>query len=123
VVRALSSPALRDLLFGWLPLVTAIPTAPSFSSSAPTLLPRAWLLAGLGDRPVQSEGAGILPGDQTPLNVALLGLSSPSFAFPSCMPEIRFKFGVRGKRKSSVEVECGRKALSSSLIGSDTERC
>lgn len=95
----LSSPTLRDRLLGWLPLVTAIPIPASISSAEMARLPLAWLLAGLGESPVQlgANPGGPFVGVHNLLGVvALRGLIVPS----ACI-ESRFVSGVPRCVKSS----------------------
>jgi hypothetical protein len=78
-VIVLSSPTLLERRFGWLPEVTAMPIWFSTSVAETALEPRAWLLAGRGESPVQSPKAGALVGVHNLLGVvALLGRVCPS---------------------------------------------
>jgi hypothetical protein len=83
-VMVLSSPTLLERRFGWLPEVTAIPIPFSASLAETALLPRAWLLAGRGESPVQSPKAGALVGVHNLLGVvALRGRVCPSVCMES----------------------------------------
>ena len=77
------------------------------------------MLAGRGDKPVQSTYPGVLFGVHNLLGVvALRGLVCPSACIESRF--ISFEPVCRGK--SSVAVEWDRSALLNSFIGKDAER-
>ena len=101
--------------------MTAVPIAELASASEIALLPRAWLLAGRGESPVQSTYPGILFGVHSLLGVvALRGLLCLSPCNDSRFRSLVFSLPISWK--SVATMLCDRSARLNSLIGRDAER-